>query len=54
MPRDIFRISSESMTVTMQEWSFRAMYMLQSTYCLIHPSHGTTRLLAKLAQSPSE
>jgi hypothetical protein len=54
MPPDILRISNESMTVTMQEWSFHVMYVLQSTYCLIHPSHGTTRLLAKLAQSTSE
>jgi len=54
MPSDVFRISSESMTVTMEERSFHALYMLQFTSCLIHLSHGMTGLLAKLAQSTSE
>ena len=51
---DICRISRESMTVTMEERLFYALYMLQFTSCLIHPSHGMMRLLAKLAQSTSE
>jgi hypothetical protein len=51
---DTLRLSSESMTGTMQQSSFHALYMLQFTSCLIHPLHGTTPLLAKLAQSTSE
>jgi hypothetical protein len=54
MPPDILRISSESMTVTMQQSPFHALYMLHFPSCLIYSSHRTTRLLAKLAQSPSE